>query len=94
MRVCFDARVCFRNDIQLCTITLIYDSCPQGTPTRAYEVVVDHTKRIRAATAGFPGSWNDKTIVRFDGPVQALRCVLVVVPIVNIQFLCIDQSRV
>lgn len=39
----------------------------EGYPTLSYEVTVDHTKRIIAATAGHPGARNDKTIVRFDG---------------------------
>jgi hypothetical protein len=34
--------------------------------TLAYEVVCDHTKRIQAATRGFYGATNDKTIVNFD----------------------------
>lgn len=39
----------------------------EGYPTLSYEVTVDHTKRIIAATEGHPGARNDKTIVRFDG---------------------------
>ena len=39
----------------------------EGFPTLSYEVTVDHTKRIIAATEGHPGARNDKTIVKFDG---------------------------
>lgn len=39
----------------------------EGYPTLSYEVTVDHTKRIIAATEGHPGARNDKTIVKFDG---------------------------
>lgn len=39
----------------------------EGYPTRAYEVTVNHKRQILAATAGFAGTYNDKTIVRFDG---------------------------
>jgi Plant transposon protein len=39
----------------------------EGFPTLSYEVTVDHTKKIIAATEGHPGARNDKTIVEFDG---------------------------
>ena len=44
----------------------------EGFPTAAFEVTVDYTHRIHAVTVGYPGSWNDKTIVRFDGHVRAV----------------------
>lgn len=44
----------------------------EGYPTLSYEVTVDHTKRIMAATYGHPGTRNDKTIVKFDGFVSAI----------------------
>ena len=34
--------------------------------TRAYQLVVNHRRQILASTVGFPGRWNDTTIVRFD----------------------------
>ena len=34
--------------------------------TRAYQLVVNHRRQILASTIGFPGRWNDTTIVRFD----------------------------
>ena len=37
------------------------------------QLVCDHTGKILASTVGFCGSWNDKTIVKFDGAVYALR---------------------
>lgn len=33
---------------------------------RAFEITVNHRRRILSTTVGFPGRWNDKTIVRFD----------------------------
>jgi hypothetical protein len=39
----------------------------EGFPTLSYEVTVDHTSKIIAVTHGFPGTRNDRTIVRFDG---------------------------
>jgi hypothetical protein len=35
--------------------------------TRAYQIVVNHRRQILASTVGYPGRWNHKTIVRFDG---------------------------
>ena len=37
----------------------------EGYPTLSYEVTVDHTKRIIAATTGFKGALNDKTVASF-----------------------------
>ena len=33
----------------------------------AFEITVNHRRRILASTVGLPGRWNDKTVVRFDG---------------------------
>jgi Plant transposon protein len=33
---------------------------------RAFEITVNHRRRILSTTVGFPGRWNDKTVVRFD----------------------------
>ena len=38
----------------------------EGYPTLSYEVTVDHTKRIIAATKGFKGALNDKTVGKLD----------------------------
>lgn len=38
----------------------------EGYPTVAYEVVVDHLRRILAVVRGQPGARNDKAIVRLD----------------------------
>ena len=35
--------------------------------TRAYQLVVNHRRQIISSTVGYPGRWNYKTIVRFDG---------------------------
>ncbi len=53
-----------------------WDKCPvarvnlccgkEGFPTLAYEVVVDHSRRIQACTRSFWGARNDKTIVKYD----------------------------
>jgi Plant transposon protein len=58
-------------------------NCPAGlanlytgkekVPTIAYEVTVDHTKKILYVSRGHPGSRNDKTIVKTDEFLQAIR---------------------
>lgn len=45
----------------------------EGFPTIAYQVTVDQSGRSSAATEGFPGAQNDKTIVRYDFAVQTIR---------------------
>ena len=45
----------------------------EGFPTIAYQVIVDHTRRVLAVTSGFTGSTNDKTIIRFDSAVTRIR---------------------
>lgn len=42
-------------------------------PTVAYEVTVDHTRKILYVSIGHPGSRNDKTIVNTDEFVQKLK---------------------
>lgn len=42
-------------------------------PTRAFEIVVDHKRRILYVSRGFLGSTNDKTIVKFNSFVRMLR---------------------
>jgi hypothetical protein len=44
----------------------------EGYPTLSYEVTVDHTKKIIAATQGHPGTRNDKTIVKYDSFVTSI----------------------
>ena len=45
----------------------------KGFPTLPFEATVDHTGRVMACTKGYPGSQNDKTIVRLDGAVTTVR---------------------
>jgi hypothetical protein len=45
----------------------------EGIPTVAYEVFVTHDRWIMHASRGFPGSWNDKTISRYDSFLSKLR---------------------
>jgi hypothetical protein len=43
-------------------------------PSRAFEVMVNHRRMILSCTnQGFHGSYNDKTIVKFDGAMIAIR---------------------
>ena len=35
-------------------------------PARSYNVTVDHSKKIIHTTRGFPGRYNDQTVVRYD----------------------------
>jgi hypothetical protein len=64
-------------------VHVAWDRCPwkvrpqyygkEKFPTIAYQVTCTHTREIISCTKGFPGAWNDKTIVRYDGFVQSLR---------------------
>ena len=45
----------------------------EGFPTIAYQATVDHSGRALAITQGFPGAQNDKTIIRHDTAIKALR---------------------
>jgi hypothetical protein len=45
----------------------------EGFPTRAFEVVVDHTRRILYCSVGYRGAMNDKSIVKYNDFVCALR---------------------
>ena len=45
----------------------------EGFPTIAYQATVDHSGRALAITQGFPGAHNDKTIIRHNKAVQAIR---------------------
>ncbi|CAM9826734.1 unnamed protein product [Sphacelaria rigidula] len=60
-----------------------WDACPyseqrthtgkEGYPTLAYQATVDHSGRVLAVMPGCPGSFNDKTIIRFDAAVTKIR---------------------
>lgn len=64
-------------------VHLKWDKCPEsfrndckgkeGYPSLVYEVSVDHMRRIRSCTNEFWGSINDKTIVKYDDYVMAVR---------------------
>lgn len=41
--------------------------------TRAFQITVNHRRKILATTAGLPGRWNDKTVIRFDGFLTSIR---------------------
>ena len=57
----------------MCPITMsVLCTGKEGFPTLAYQVIVDHFGRAIACTAGFYGSLNDKTIVKFDGQITKL----------------------
>lgn len=45
----------------------------KGKPTVAYQVTVDHSRRVLTVTKGFTGSTNDKTIIRYDEGVTRIR---------------------
>ena len=40
--------------------------------TRVFNIVVNHRRKILNTTPGFPGRWNDKTIVLFDGMLRSM----------------------
>lgn len=60
-----------------------WDKCPahlratckgkEGFPSLAYELTVDHFRRIHAVTEGHYGTRNDKTIVKYDAHVMAVK---------------------
>ena len=60
-----------------------WDNCPspylplykgkEGYPTVAYNVTVDHARRVMAVHGAFPGARNDKTIARTDPAVRTAR---------------------
>ena len=64
-------------------VHLAWDNCPspylplykgkEGYPTVAYNVTVDHARRIMAVHGAFPGARNDKAIARTDPAVRAVR---------------------
>jgi hypothetical protein len=41
--------------------------------TRAYNITVNHRRYITSTTTGAPGSWNDKSIIRFDELAMGMR---------------------
>lgn len=41
--------------------------------TRAFNMVVNHKRKILHTTVGFPGRWNDKSIVFFDGMLRSMK---------------------
>ncbi len=49
-----------------------YHNNRKGQTTRAYEVIVNNNRRCLSCTKGFFGSFNDKTIVKFDQSVQRI----------------------
>jgi hypothetical protein len=44
----------------------------EGFPTVSYSMTCDHTRRIMACSGGFPGTYNDKTISRYDTFITAV----------------------
>ena len=60
-----------------------WDHCPnslqhnytgkEGYPTITYQATFDYTGRVLGTTTGFPGSINDKNIIRFDPAVIKVR---------------------
>lgn len=45
----------------------------KGFAAIAYKAIVNHRGQVMAMTEGFPGAQNDKSIVRLDSAVQAIR---------------------
>ena len=64
-------------------VHLKWDMCPvsifslckgkEGYPTLAYEVVCDHSRKIYSCTNHFWGTINDKTIIKFDEYILAVK---------------------
>jgi len=45
----------------------------EGYPTRTYQVVVNHTRRILSVTPGLPGATSDKTVAMNDLFLEEMR---------------------
>ncbi len=45
----------------------------EGYPTVAYNVTVDHAKRVMAVHEAFPRARNDKTIARTEPSIKAFK---------------------
>ncbi|CAM9508247.1 unnamed protein product [Pylaiella littoralis] len=45
----------------------------EGFATIAYQAIVDHTGRLLAATKGYAGSMNDKTIIQYDAAIKKIK---------------------
>ena len=41
--------------------------------TRAFNITVNHRRRILYSTKGYPGRWNDKTLVQYDRLLRGIR---------------------
>ena len=61
--------------LQSLSVNLVnqYKNGKHDYPTKAFEVVVDHTSRVLYVCPGMPGTYNDKTIVKYDDFVNGLR---------------------
>lgn len=45
----------------------------EGYPSIVYQATVDNSGRVLAVTTGFPGSFHDKMIIRFDSAVTKMK---------------------
>ena len=71
---CTGSLDCVHIKMNKCAVSLTNDcSGKEGFPTLVYQVVVDHTRRILSATNEFWGTINDKTIIRYDDYVMAVK---------------------
>ena len=62
----------FRWDMCPAALTSLYRNGKYSYPTISFEMTCDHTKKIQACTKGHYGTSSDKTIVHFDGFVNAV----------------------
>jgi hypothetical protein len=60
--------------IEKCTYRLRNNhlGAKQHLTTRTFNLTVNHRRRILSTTVGYPGRWNDKTIVLFDSFVRGI----------------------
>jgi len=61
--------------LQSLSVNLVnqYKNGKHDYPTKAFQVVVDHTSKVLSVCPGMPGTYNDKTIVKYDTFVTSLR---------------------
>ena len=60
--------------LQSLSVNLVnqYKNGKHEYPTKAFQVVVDHTSKVLSVCPGMPGTYNDKTIVKYDDFVLSL----------------------
>lgn len=71
---CIGSTDCVHIGWDMCPASHRSDCCgKEGFPTVVFSVLVSHTRRILGVSQEFFGTWNDKTISKFDDNLQKIR---------------------